>query len=308
MESPIANWVVGCNFLDTSLYYDDFHAFPYLADIVANISPTASIAYVGNNPLLLKMLARYRSLLGHTGCVNYHEGLLNQATGSSIQDLPGSCLPLTSNDSLLHAGLFVIDFSMKNFPSRLIDGLKVPDRCPEVENFARMLAAEVTRIAHSEKENHEEGALLRQFVFVGCHNTSFDILVRSLFSCALTPPSTCIRSGFLSPDAFTRETAVMPFHYYVIGSTQQDQVKWITSQTGISVSIDDLKAADKLFNIFVMDQDRQRALAAFNALITSDAGRGKLLLQIRIAEINGMQKQADALRGFIEQYETQQIS
>jgi hypothetical protein len=100
----------------------------------------------------------------------------------------------------------------------------------------------------------------------------------------------------------------MPFHYYVIGSTQQDQVKWITSQTGISVSIDDLKAADKLFNIFVMDQDRQRALAAFNALITSDAGRGKLLLQIRIAEINGMQKQADALRGFIEQYETQQIS
>lgn len=307
MESPISNWVVGCNFLDTSLYYDDFHAFPYLADIVTNISPTATIAYVGNNPLLLKMLALYRSLLGHTGCVNYHMELLRQPTGRPIQELPNSCVPFLNNDTVLHADLFVIDFSMKNFPSRLIDGLDVPDRCPEVENFARMLAAEVTKLALLEKENHESGALLRQFVFVGCHNTSFDILVRSLFSCALTPPSTCIRSGVLSPEAFTKETAVMPFHYYVIGSTQQDQAKWISSQIGTLVRTDELKAADNLFNVFVMDQDRQRALAAFNALMNSDIGRGKLLLQIKIAEINGMQSQADALRNFINQYEAKLV-
>ena len=97
----------------------------------------------------------------------------------------------------------------------------------------------------------------------------------------------------------------MPFHYYVIGFAQNDYAEWITTRIGKPVSADDLKLVDELYNVFVMDPDKRRAMNAFETLANSDAGKGKLLLQIEIAEIDGMGEQASLLRNFIHQYNAQ---
>lgn len=307
MDAPIAQCVVGGIFLDTRLFYDDFHAFPYLADIVANLPPESSIGYLGNNVVLLKMLASYRTSLNQTGCINYHEPILRLGREKTVYELPSNCCPYNSNNSLSQSDVFVVDFSMKNFPSRLVDGMNIPARCKEVEEFARVMAAETIGIAKYEKQLIQKNHRPRNFIFVGCHGTSFDILVKSLFSCALTPPSTCIRSGFISHEAF-ESNVIMPFHYYVIGFTKNDYAEWISNRTVKPVSADDMKVLDELYNIFVMDPDKGQAMRAFETLANSDVGRGKLLLQVEIAEIDGMPEQAALLRNFIHQYESQRCN
>ncbi|HCE66583.1 MAG: hypothetical protein A2X82_05840 [Geobacteraceae bacterium GWC2_55_20] len=306
MDAPIANSVVGCNYIDTNLYYDDFHVFPYLADIVANLPPSSSVGYLGNNANLLKMLVSYRSMLNHTGCINYHVPILQWMKNCATNEQPSICQADNSNNNFSQSDAFVVDFSMKNLSFRQLDGLNIPAKCKENEVFARAISAEIIKLARDEKQLIEKRHLPRNFIFVGCHTTSFDYLVKSLFSCGNTPLSTCIRSGVLSSEAFNT-TVFMPFHYYVIGFSKSDYAEWISERIGKPVSIDDLKLADELYNIFVTDPNRQRALRAFEALADSDAGWGKLLLQIEIAETDGMPEQAAVLRDFIHHYVPQRI-
>lgn len=95
----------------------------------------------------------------------------------------------------------------------------------------------------------------------------------------------------------------MPFHYFVIGFTKSDYAEWISNRIGKPVSADDIKLVDELYNVFVTNPDKQQALRAFETLSDSEVGRGKLLLQIEIAETDGMPEQAAVLRNFIHQYE-----
>jgi len=96
---------------------------------------------------------------------------------------------------------------------------------------------------------------------------------------------------------------MMPFHYYVIGAMKQDYAEWITRRIGRQVSVDELKAMDQIYGVFVMDQDKRRAWDAFATLMGHDAGRGLLGLKMEIARIDGMPDQAAALQGFIRQYD-----
>ena len=301
MEKPIAKCVVDCNYIDTNLYYDNHHAFPYLAGIIANQSPGSNIRYVGNNPQLLSLIASFRSTLNHTGLIFYDEQILQWNTTIPGYELPSSCKPDAAKTYLSQSDTFIVDFSMKNFPARLIDACPVPAKCPQVEDFMRLMAARTIELARNEKDSSDEYHTPGYFIFVGCHTTSFDFLIKSLFSCGNSPISTCIRSGVISPNAF--KTAIfMPFHYYVIGFTKNDYAEWTSNRIGRPVNTDDIKLVDELYNTFVMATDRQQALQAFLTLTSSEIGMGKLLLQIKIAETDGMPEQATALLGLIQQH------
>ena len=49
--------------------------------------------------------------------------------------------------------------------------------------------------------------------------------------------------------------------------------------------------------------EKQTALDAMETLLSFDAGRGILELQIEIAKINGVPEMGEALRNFVEEYE-----
>lgn len=304
MDQPISHISIAGNAFDASLYYDDKHTFPYIADIIVNVPPVSRVGYIGNNADILLLLAEFRQRLGHSGtiCIS-SEPFYFKGTNKDLT-VPENCLEMSEAEIYRSCETFVIDFSMKKFPSRInTDGFRVPQRCQEVGEFARVISRMIKDYAKMEKQAFLTGRLLRPFIFVGCHNTWFDQFIQSMFACALTPTSTYVRHGFLRQDAFEELPPIMQLHPYIIGDNVEDFIAWISNKIGKTVSMNDFVMADVLYNMFMTEQDKQKALDAFETLIGFEVGRGLLQMEIEIAEINGVPELADDLRQFISDYE-----
>jgi len=299
MERPISGLsTVNCS--DVGLYYDNLHVLPYLGDIIVNFSPSLVIGYFGCNIQLLSMVADLRCQLGQSGQILYSAELLK------LESPIISCIAASSADIFREAGAFLVDLSMKHLPSRNNSiGLPIPDKCPEVVQFAREMSTAIIEIARCEKEAADNNRLLRTGIFVGCHSTTFDEIIKRLFSCAMTPINTYVRNGVLSPEAFTQSAPIMPLHFYVVGNplSDVDVVDWISNRLNRPVSVENVRLARALYGMFLDAQERQRALDALETLLSFDAGRGMLEMQIEIANINGVSEQGEALRNFIAEYE-----
>lgn len=283
---------------DTGLYYDDEHVFPYLADIIVNCSSNTQIGYFGSNVRMLSMLSEFRRLLGHTGRNIYNADLL-----TLVSPITG-CSPATTEEIHATAGAYIVDLSMKHLPLRPNEsGLPIPQKCQQVVQFVRKMSDIIIGVASYEKNIAENGGLLRSAIFIGCHYTSFDSSITTLFSCAMTPAATHVRNGVLSPEAFNRPLPVMPLHFYAIGAGLLDKVVWISDRQNKSISADQILLADALFMMFAEAKERQTALDALETLLSFDAGRGMLEMQIEISRINGVPEQGEALRSFINEYE-----
>lgn len=297
MGSPISGQTT-VDGSDTGLYYDDDHVFPYLADIMANCSINTQIGYFGSNVRMLSMLSEFRRLLGATGRIIYNADLL-----TLVSPITG-CSPATTEDIYSNAGAYIVDLSMKHLPLRPNEsGLPIPDKCPQVVRFVRTMSDIIIGVASYEKNVADNKGLLRPAVFIGCHYTSFDTIITTLFSCAMTPASTHIRIGVLSPEAFNVPPPVMPLHFYAIGAGLPDKVAWISDHQHSYVSVEQIRMADALFTMFIEASEKQAALDALETLLSFDAGRGMLEMQIEISKINGVPEQGEALLNFINEYE-----
>lgn len=296
MIQPISGSTTVDSF-DTGLYYDDFHVFPYLADILVNFSPGIKIGYFGCNVRMLNLLSKLRCLLGHTGQILYCSDLLH--LDSTIE----LCTPAVRDEIHNQSGTFIFDLSMKHLPSRTNNiGLHIPERCQQVVQFAREMSDEIIQVARYESEAARRKVLLRFAIFVGCHSTIFDMTVKNLFSCAMTPVNTLVRSGIVSDNAFS-SPPVFPLHLYVIGASIEEITSWISTQIGKPVGFDAVRAANDFFKMFLGAGDNQTALSAIETLLSFDAGRGMLEMQVEISKINGVPEQGEALRNFINEYE-----
>ena len=299
MERPITG-LSTVNSFDVGLYYDNFHVLPYLADIIVNFSPKLQLAYIGCNVQLLGMLADLRLLLGHSGQILYLSELLQ------LQSPTIGCIPASWDVICKEPGSFIVDLSMKHLPSRLNDiGSPVPERCQEVVQFASEMSKLIIRLACHEKEVAGNNGLLRPAIFVGCHSTTFDEIIKTLFSCAMTPANTYVRNGVVTPDVFPKSPPIMPLHFYVIGNplSDPDVVTWMSKHFSIPVNTDEVRLARTLYSMFLNSEEKQKALDALETLLSFDAGRGWLEMQIEISNINGVPEQGEELQKFIEGYE-----
>lgn len=297
MGAPISGSTTVDRF-DTGLFYDDLHVFPYLADILFNLSPIVNIGYLGANIQMLHLLSKLRSLLGHRGRIRYGSHLLK--TGET---LPG-CGAATREEVYAESGAFIMDFSMKHLPYRFNNnGLRIPDKCQQAVNFARLMSDEVLALAHCENELTNQGAKPRFCMFVGCHCTAFDTSVKSLFSCAMTPVNTYVRSGIVGNESLGLAPVIFPLHLYVIGAAIEDICSWVTEHLGRPVAFGSVQVAKDLYKMFREATDKQTALDALETLLSFDAGRGILEMQIEIAKINGIPEHGEMLRNFICEYE-----
>ncbi|HEY4744703.1 MAG TPA: hypothetical protein VIH45_08615, partial [Desulfuromonadaceae bacterium] len=139
-------------------------------------------------------------------------------------------------------------------------------------------------------------------IFVGCHSTTFDVTIKALFSCATTPPNTCVRNGFISPHAFDSPPPIFPLHFYAIGAAIEDIAVWMSNHLNRLVTPEDVRMAQGFYSMFVEAKEQQRMLDALETLLSFDAGRGWLQMQIEIAGINGVPEHGEALRRCIEDY------
>lgn len=97
----------------------------------------------------------------------------------------------------------------------------------------------------------------------------------------------------------------MPLHVYFIGNSVEDFiVGWISMHCGWQITAKDFITAGLIYNMFMTETDKRKALNAFETLMSLKAGRGLLQLEIEIAEINGVSDLANDLRKFIADYET----
>lgn len=297
MGSPISGKTTVDGF-DTGLYYDEDHILPYLADILVNYSKNVQIGYFGSNVRMLSMLSELRRLLGHTGRTIYNADQL-----TPVPAIAG-CIPAMAEDIHANADAYIVDLSMKHLPVRPNEsGLPIPQKCQEVVQFVRKMSNSIIAMARYEKNIAENGGMHRPAIFIGCHYTIFDSGITTLFSCAMTPASTHVRNGFLSHEAFSTPLPVMPLHFYVIGNGLPDKVAWISKRQNKAISADQIQLAETLFTMFVEAKDKQTALDAIETLLSFDAGRGMLEMQIEISKINGVPEQGEALRNFICEYE-----
>lgn len=298
MDQPLTGLFIMDAF-DAGLYYDNFHVFPYLADIIVNFAPGSHLGYWGCNGQLLGMLGDLRHRLGHTGHIIYCREML-QLPSHSI-----NCLAAGRDEIYQAVGSFIIDLSMKHLPSRQNgSGYKIPAKCPEVVQFARGMSDEIISLARYEKAVQDRHGLLRPAIFVGCHGTIFDETIKNLFSCAMTPASTYARNGCLSPEAFNAPPPIFPLHLYAIGAAVEDIADWIAKYLSCPVGFDDVRLATALYAMFLESREKQKVLDALETLLSFDAGRGMLAMQVEIARINGVPDQGEALRRFIVEYET----
>ncbi|MDA8428602.1 MAG: hypothetical protein M0T70_05040 [Geobacteraceae bacterium] len=296
MERPITG-LATVNSFDVGLHYDNLHVFSYIADIIINFSPGQQLGYFGGNAPLLGMLVELRRLLGHTGQILYYADLLR------LESTTTGCIPASRDQICKEAGSYLVDLSMKHLPARANEsGLPIPDKCPEVVQFAREMSETIIALARHEKEMGSNSGLLKPAIFVGCHSTTFDEIIKHLFSCAMTPANTYVRNGVLSPEAFSASPPIMPLHFYVIGSSVPDIVSWISGRLGRPVTPEEVRMAQEFYTMFVEAKDRQRMLDALETLLSFDAGRGWLQMQIEIAGINGVPEHGEALQAFIENY------
>jgi hypothetical protein len=297
MDEPLTG-LFTVDAFDAGLYYNNFHVLPYLSDIIVNLAPSSDMGYWGRNQPMLSMLGDLRHRLGHTGQILYCSEIL------PLTSQIAHCTAAPRDEIYRNSGSFIIDLSMKHLPSRQNEsGLTIPAKCPEVVHFAREISDEIIGLAHYEKTVGGRQGLLRPAIFVGCHSTSFDGIITSLFSCAMTPASTYVRNGVLAMEAFKALPPVMPLHLYVVGSGLQDIVEWISGRLNRPVSSDDICMANDLFKMFLEATENQTALNALETLLSFDAGHGILEMHIEIARINGVPEQGEALRNFINEYE-----
>ena len=295
MERPITG-LSSLNCFDVGLYYDNLHAFPYLADVLINFPSDQLIGYWGGNGQMLGMLAELRRLLGHSGQILYCSDFLQL-------EPPAGCTPASRDQIFKVAGSYLVDLSMKHLPARSnANGLPIPDKCPEVVQFAHEMSQAVIELARHEKNAADNKKLLQPVIFVGCHSTTFDVIIKSLFSCAMTPANTCVRNGFVSSNAFDPPPPIFPLHFYVIGAAFEDIAAWISNRLERAVPPEDVRMAQGFYTMFVEAKDRQRMLDALETLLSFDAGRGWLQMQIEIARINGVPEHGEMLQAFIEDY------
>ncbi len=294
MVSPIVG-LTTVNSLNVGLYYDTLHVIPYITDIIVHIPPGQHIGYFGCNLPLLEKLADFRRLLGHSG----HILCCSEILAATVPH--DGCVPTARNEIYEQAGSFIIDLSMKHLPLRKNQaGLPIPDICPEVIAFARRMANEIITLARFE---HDRSGLLRTVIFAGCHNTAFDEIIKTLFSCAMTPANTYVRNGTVFKEAFSSSPPIFPLHWYAIGTSIEDKTSWISGYCGKPVSSNDIEIAQGLYKMFMEAPEKQTALDAIETLLSFDAGRGMLEMQIEISKINGVPEMGEALRHFVQEYE-----
>jgi len=296
MNRPITG-LTTVDSLDVGLYYDNLHVLPYLADIILNFAPSMRLGYFGANEQMLFLLADLRRKLGHTGDILYCADLLKLSCPST------HITPADRDLIFKEARCCLVDLSMKHLPSRINkSGLPIPDKSSGVVYFARAMSDVIVDIARCEKAAADNKRLQRPVIFIGCHNTTFDETIKSLFSCAMTPANTYVRNGFVSREAFNKP-AIFPLHLYVIGAAIEDVSTWISNRLNKPISFENVRLANAVYTMFLEATDKQKALDALETLLSFDAGRGMLAMQIEISRINGVPEQGEALQNFISEYE-----
>lgn len=272
------------NCIDTGLYYDDHHVIPYIADVIIHGPPRADIVYVGSNMNLAAMIAEFRCEAGHTGNIVCDSDTLT----TNMNGVPDSLKVADTMVSYHGSSMVIFDFSMKHLPWRYnSDGFRIPELCMQVESYVRLMHRKIIDLAHSECKAGAHGSFFKQFLFVGSQNSSFDIVVRSLFECALTPVSTYVRQGFVRTDALDVKLPLMPFHYYVIGNSIQDYAAWVAKAVGREVTKSEIVVLNNLCEQLVAAWGTPLAKVPLDLLLASDAGIARLKLEAIRAETDG---------------------
>lgn len=284
------------NCIDTGLYYDDHHVIPYIADVIIHGPPRADIVYIGSNINLAAMIAEFRREASHTGNIVCDSDTL----ATNMNGAPASLKVSDMMGSYHGSSMVIIDFSMKHLPWRYnSDGFRIPELCPQVESHVRLMHQKIIELARAECTACAHGGLVKQFLFVGSQNSSFDNVVRSLFECALTPVSTYVRQGFVRTDALDVQLPLMPFHYYVIGNSIQDYAVWVAHVVGREVTKAEIMVLNNLCEQLVALWGKPAAKGPLDSLLASDAGRARLNLEALRAEVDGQRIFAKELRAVI---------
>ena len=299
MDAPLQSISVFGDIMDASLFYDEHHVFPYLADVILNSPPRSPLGYIGNNLKMLRMLGDIMPKIGLCkGIMCCAETAMNELpSGSGNRRIASFTEIHNSCDTI------IFDLSMKHLPARVNgDGFTIPQKCPQVLRYVRLIFDLMTSFARQDIHSPKK---LRHYVFVGCHNSWFDIYLLQLFACALTPVSTYIRNGSVRPDAFESGDPIMPLHAYVIGHTSEDSSECISAFLKRPITPRQFTEANDVYKKFVSQAaDKKAALETFDQLMTYDAGPGVVELEIAKAKINGIPDMAIELVRLLDSYRT----
>jgi hypothetical protein len=305
MEAPFLEDDYSPDSFNRGLNYDTEHTFPYLADHLAVLPPGATIGYVGGNPALPALAARFRQRLGEAGEILYDGALIDAAGTGEEPGLPAACVASDYWEIGERADMIVVDFAMMAFPRKENRaGVSVPVPTEEAIEYVRDLGHALLQVAELEKRRVEGGAAARRkFLFVGCQNALFEPAVLDLFDTVTTPYSSHVKHGRLRADAFTRPVFI-PVHTLVIGDGMQARLDWLRDVEGVEITEDRYVEADrKIQEIIRAASDPASFNAAFSCLAPDPVDCAVMRGHILVKDLDGDRRTADALRKWLDAME-----
>jgi hypothetical protein len=180
------------------LLYDTAHAFPFIADHLSTISPSANIGYVGGNVGVLQLMSKFFEKSGYRGRFLVNQKIITTAHPNE-RLLPDSCELVDDECLCQQSDIFIFDAAMMHFPQiRNAMGISFPAPSQEAKNFVKNLQASFLRCVESEIRRLQAGmSIPRKFLLIGSQHTWFEEFASLSIETTLAPFGTHVRHGYI---------------------------------------------------------------------------------------------------------------
>ncbi|MBV8426646.1 MAG: hypothetical protein JOZ88_05330 [Hyphomicrobiales bacterium] len=176
---------VGENYNKTD--YDPRHVLPYLADMFVCSEKTTNLGWFGSRADTLSRFAGFWKRAGFTGDILLDSALVRE---QGLANTP-QAVEANSETVVSKADAFVFDFGRVFEKTDGIAGIP--------RSLAKSLNHALLQVVAAEHKRLREGRAPRQIIAINAINNDFESGIMAHVSAALTPFSTRMRHGFVTP-------------------------------------------------------------------------------------------------------------
>ena len=183
--------------------YNNYHAFPFLANHLTNIPSSTNIGYFGGNTDLLILTAEFLKKNNHKGRILVDNKLFTYSNNSAEQCKPlNDICKLTDRKELLDdSDLFIFDCAAMHLPQFTnSQGIPFPKPSPATEYFNKGILNSLIASVDASIKLQRTGSFAlmpRKFVFVGIQNTWLEGITREFIDYSNTAYCTHVMSGYI---------------------------------------------------------------------------------------------------------------
>ncbi len=181
--------------------YDNYHAFPFLANHLVNLPSLTNIGYFGGNIPLLILIIKFLKKINHKGYILADRKLIKYHNNSDdqVKFLENMCKISDRKELIKNSDLFIFDCAMMHMPYiKNSEGILFPKSSSVTEYFNKeLLNSFIICVSMAIKLQRTNSTMPRKFISVGSQNTWFEGITREFIDYSNTVYCTHVMSGYI---------------------------------------------------------------------------------------------------------------